>query len=170
MTIELHDTHTPKRFAPVAKAREGYTLANDYQQKLNGLINAMVISFGRLYQTTPKGLYINIANEGQIVIPLPFSDTGSKNYSGVSVSGQKCLRLMVAETATVSKPKPLFVYDSLATRWYLQVDDYPTERHAINWLKQTNFTLDEFLPNWRKVTNKQTEYKRTQRANARRRA
>lgn len=160
MSLNLENDSTPERFAVVSRVHENATRLNDYQAILNRLILAMQKGIENCYESTASGLYINISTDDQILITLPFTGKGYRDYAEVTVSSGKALNKMVQATVKLDDPLPLFIFDQGTTRWYLQRDIYPTEHHALLWLERINFGLDEFIPAWRTVTNERSKWKR----------
>ena len=99
-----------------------------------------------VYETDENGRLWNITRDGRIDgVLMPWSNRGYKEW-GVRRTHAKILRYTM-----VRRPSP-FSYNGSDSRWYLNLQKYPTADHAYRWLDGINLDADlwnDLIESWR---------------------
>lgn len=134
--------HTLPRLADVAESLSRAGLAAAHAE----LCNAALQQLARLaYQTDTDGKPANVDLDGRLLVPAPFGKAGYKKW-GLRRREADVLRqiLMARQTPQQGRAVPLFTYGEDTRSWYVNVQDYPTEAHAMAYIRQFGITSREF--------------------------
>lgn len=91
------------------------------------------------YEETSEGKLWNIGFDGRIDgFNMPWSSAGYKEW------GVKRTHARILQHTMVRNQTP-FIFNEDDTRWYLDLDNYPSEASAFEWLKAFNLTGEMWL-------------------------
>lgn len=115
------------------------------QSHLEVCIEALAGLVNMLYRTDDVGETANVDRAtGLILIPVPWSDGGSKRW-GLRQWEARVLRRIILDRAQSARPMPpLFDFSGISNRWYLNRTDYPTTALGLVWVKHESPTLKEW--------------------------
>ena len=91
------------------------------------------------------GRYANVDLDGRLLFALPFGKSGHKLW-GLRRREADVLRaiLQARQVPQQGRPVPLFTYGEDTRAWYLNVADYPTEAHAMAYVRQFGIVSREY--------------------------
>ncbi len=113
-----------------------------------------------IYEPDTDGLPANFdVYTGQIWISLPWTKTGWKLY-GLRDWEAEALRWILLQRLARGGIEPLFDYSSLARRWSLRNDIYPSKESAVGWLKSDPLTMKEWRLALKRFQDRQARYRR----------
>ena len=97
------------------------------------------------YTIDTDGRLCNMDVDGRLLVPAPFGKAGHQKW-GLRRREAEILRaiLVARQTPQQGRALPLFVYDSVSRAWYVNVQDYPSELHAMGYIRQCPITSREY--------------------------
>lgn len=134
--------HTLPRLADVAQSLTRAGVAAAHAE----LCNAALQQLAQLaYQTDTDGRPANVDLDGRLLVPAPWGKSGYQKW-GLRRREADVLRavLMARQTPQQGRAVPLFTYGEDTRAWYVNVQDYPTEAHAMAYIRQFGITSREY--------------------------
>jgi hypothetical protein len=163
MLERAHEVATGQ-ITPTAKKRlavkaEEISRVGDIKAHVAVCEAALMKAITILYAADTDGLAANHDFNGQVLISLPFTYSGWKLY-GLRNWEADCLRgIMLGRLQRKEGYIPLFDFSPITRRWYLRIDVYPTEAHALNWLKVDPVTVTEWRDALQRFYTQRAKYK-----------
>lgn len=129
--------------ASLANAAQQIDRAGRLQSHLDVCVEATAALIGILYRSDADGQPANIdAITGLIRVTVPWSDAGAKAW-GLRQWEARVLRSMLQRRLKERHPMP-FDFNQHNSRWYLDIDRYPTQESAQRWLQTATPTWQEW--------------------------
>jgi hypothetical protein len=130
-------THTPERYQRVRELAESQTRRLIADAKRELLLTALRRMIRDVYERDTRGRWVNILDDGRIIIPAPWAATGRRKWR-MRLDDADTLRLLLTHAARLAAkqqaPDPVFVYLGDVRRWFLVLATYPTAAHALAWV------------------------------------
>ena len=153
--------HTLPRFADVAQSLSRAGVAAAHAELCTAALQKVV---ELAFVVDTDGRYANVDLDGRLLFALPFGKSGHKQW-GLRRREAEILRaiLVARQTPQQGRALPLFVYDSVSRAWYVNVQDYASELHAMGYIRQCPITSREYkthLERAQTVDRRKTESRR----------
>jgi hypothetical protein len=150
---------SPNTRARLQAKAERISRAGDLKAHLAVIESALMKAINILYESDTDGHPANYDYNGQVLIALPFTYSGWKLY-GLRNWEADCLRRVMLERLKRTEGYiPLFDYAPATRRWYLRIDAYKTEAHALQWLKVDPVTVTEWRAALQRFYTQRAKYK-----------
>lgn len=107
------------------------------------LMTAALQTFVALLYETVDGALVNVAADGRVLIPTPWSRARHSDY-GLSDGQHRTLRRIMAGRI-VGDARPLMIYDSAWRAWILNRRAYPALRDALGYVQYEPITAADVL-------------------------
>lgn len=102
-----------------------------------------------VYKRSDNGYFVHIKQDG--LIHHVWTPWGCKSV--LARSQRNTLRTWILSK---KRPPPPFYYVSSRLRWYVDLERYETEESVLNWLKNNQITINEWLSMQMSVSNSAT--------------
>ena len=134
--------HTLPRLADVAESLSRAGLAAAHAELCTAALQR-VVELAFIVDT--DGRPANVDLDGRLLVPLPWGKSGYLKW-GLRRREADVLRaiLQARQVPQQGRPVPLFTYGEDTRAWYLNVADYPTEAHAMAYVRQFGIVSREY--------------------------
>lgn len=98
-----------------------------------------------LYEAAPDGGFLNVdRRKGRILVPAPWGSDGWQRWGLRNWEAVVLRKILLARMARQDLAS-LFWYGQNRTRWFIDLEHYPTQAHALAYLKQCPIDAAEWF-------------------------